>query len=799
MKNGWKCLMLAVMGLVAGLVLPAAHATPASRATTVLILGSDSRTFTADAANNKELAVTANVSWTAKSSASWLVVKTTSGKGNGKIVYNVAANTGNASRTAKITVSGGGKTATFTATQSGKSGGTTATLTLSATSRTFTADAANSKELGVTANVSWTAKSSASWLVVKTTSGKGNGKIVYNVAANTASASRTAKITVTGGGKTATFTATQSGKSGGTTTTLTLSSTSRTFTADAANNKELGVTANVSWTAKSSVSWLVVKTASGSGNGKIVYNVAANAGSASRTGKITVTGGGKTGTFTVTQSGKSGGTTATLELGASSRSFNANAANNKELKVTANVAWTAKSNGAWLTVKTTSGNGNGTIVYNVAANPTLTSRSATVTVSGGGLTRTFAVTQSGLGLFVVVDLSAGANASKYPVTSLDAAPSQGWTDEYKTTKLVLRRIDAGAFDMNGSVRTTLSDPYYIGVFEMTQKQYQLVTGNNPSYHKGDKRPVELVSYDYIRGTSEGTQWPANNGVDSGSFLGKLRSRTGMTFELPTEAQWEYACRAGTTSAYNNGSNSTNAMNTLGRHHYNKNDGKGGYSEHTTVGSYQPNAWGLYDMHGNVFEWCLDWYGNLAGGTNPKGPSSGTGRVIRGGGWIVDPVNCTSSYRFDPDPGHATRPAGDGYGFRLALIIPQPVPRARSARGAAVETPAGTNPQSVLTENGRVWVTTSDNTDASAVVDGDESTAWSPSTPAPSWLALTFETPRPVEAVEVLGENLPAGMRALLSPDANTWSEEGSDSVSYLWLLLPAEGPLPVLREISTLP
>ena len=273
-----------------------------------LTLGANERSFTADAANSKELAVTANVSWTVKSSASWLVVKTASGSGNGKIVYNVAANTGTTSRTAKITVTGGGITRTFTVTQSGKSsgGGTTAALTLGASERSFTADAANSKELAVTANVSWTVKSSASWLVVKTASGSGNGKIVYNVAANTGTTSRTAKITVTGGGITRTFTVTQSGKSsgGGTTAALTLGASERSFTADAANSKELAVTANVSWTAKSSASWLAVKTASGKGNGKIVYNVAANTGTASRTAKITVAGGGITRTFTVTQSGK---------------------------------------------------------------------------------------------------------------------------------------------------------------------------------------------------------------------------------------------------------------------------------------------------------------------------------------------------------------------------------------------------------------------------------------------------------------------------------------------------------------
>ena len=173
-------------------------------------------------------------------------------------------------------------------------------LELASSSRTFTADAAGGKEVGVTANVPWTAKSSASWLTVKTASGTGNGTVSYNVAANAGTAPRTGKITVSGSGYARTFTVTQSGKD----VTLTLGASSRTFTADAANGKEFEVAGNVTWTAKSSASWLAVKTASGSGNGRIAYNVAANTGTGSRTGTITVEGCGVKRTFTVTQLGK---------------------------------------------------------------------------------------------------------------------------------------------------------------------------------------------------------------------------------------------------------------------------------------------------------------------------------------------------------------------------------------------------------------------------------------------------------------------------------------------------------------
>ena len=253
------------------------------------------------------------------------------------------------------------------------------------------------------------------------------------------------------------------------------------------------------------------------------------------------------------------------------------------------------------------------------------------------------------GLYCVIDLSAGPNAGKYPVSYLAAEPKGGWTDEYKTTKLVLRRIEPGKFKMGGEYEVTLTKPFYCGVFEVTQKQYELVTGSNPSKFKGDMRPVENVSYDHVRGKDEGAKWPTSSAVDASSFMGRLRARTGIDdFDLPTEAQWEYACRAGTKSRYDNGGDSEEDLKKLGRFALNQKargrkesnadfarhepDGKGGYAEnHTVVGSYLPNAWGLYDMHGNVWERCLDWWSDLSGGATdpvgPSGPPSGRPRVV----------------------------------------------------------------------------------------------------------------------------------------------------------------------------
>ena len=242
-------------------------------------------------------------------------------------------------------------------------------------------------------------------------------------------------------------------------------------------------------------------------------------------------------------------------------------------------------------------------------------------------------------LYLVVDLSAGASASSYPVSYLDGVPSGGWTDAYKTTKLVLRYIPAGTYKMQNTSNVTLTKPFYIGVFEVTQRQWELVMGSNPcsstSYGKGDSYPVHWVSYNMIRGSADGAQWPSSSAVGSTSFMGKLRARTGINFDLPMEAQWEYACRAGTTTTYYWGG----SMN--GNYAWYNNNSS---SRNHVVGTKTPNAWGLYDMSGNVWEWCLDWHGTLAYGTDPKGPASGSHRVTRGGSWNSVVGDCTSSYR-----------------------------------------------------------------------------------------------------------------------------------------------------------
>ena len=268
--------------------------------------------------------------------------------------------------------------------------------------------------------------------------------------------------------------------------------------------------------------------------------------------------------------------------------------------------------------------------------------------------------------YMIIDLSGGSSASSYPVSYMSAPPAGGWTDEYKTTKLVLRKIDAGTFMMGSPDdeigrktnedyhSVTLTEDYYIGVFETTEAQYLLVKGSGSS----TKKPV-LVNYAGTRGADlknylepwQGKSeycWPDSIDVDVNSFVGLLRSRTPIkTFDLPTEAQWELASKGKCIKSVNVGLDCSSAsVNTVGRNINNRSDGMGDASSTTTtyVGLYMPNAFGLYDMLGNAAEWCVDAYRSNLGTsavTNPKGGTANVEsynkawiyRVIKGGGVI----------------------------------------------------------------------------------------------------------------------------------------------------------------------
>ena len=207
--------------------------------------------------------------------------------------------------------------------------------------------------------------------------------------------------------------------------------------------------------------------------------------------------------------------------------------------------------------------------------------------------------------------------------------------------------EPGRHDDERQHEVTISKSFYLQTTPVTQGQWQRLMANNPSNFKkcGKDCPVEQVSW-----------------FDAQRFIKELNQMEKTDkYYLPTEAEWEYACRAGSTSRFTFGDDSERLEDYAW---YNKNS----QDETHFVGQLKPNAWGLYDMHGNVYEWCQDWYGDYPTGsvTDPKGPSSGRGRVLRGGSWNYDALLARSAFRYYYDP--EFRYLNYGFGFRVARAL-----------------------------------------------------------------------------------------------------------------------------------
>ena len=254
--------------------------------------------------------------------------------------------------------------------------------------------------------------------------------------------------------------------------------------------------------------------------------------------------------------------------------------------------------------------------------------------------------------YIYIDLSNGPDATSYPVVASFDVPDP--TDvTCVSNKLWLRRIEAGTFTQGSPTteigrhqnrekqhQVTLTKPFFAGVFEVTRAQYRLVMGSDPGNGSSLTCPVNNLTLWALIGDNI---WPSvSNTVATGTFFAKIREKTGMLFNLPTDAQWEYACRAGTTTPYNVETNATVALSSIAWYSGNAS------SKVHPVGQKTPNAWGLYDMHGNVMEFCREVLNENLGTSARTDPLNKEGTstrfIIRSGSAYESADNCRSARR-----------------------------------------------------------------------------------------------------------------------------------------------------------
>jgi formylglycine-generating enzyme required for sulfatase activity len=236
----------------------------------------------------------------------------------------------------------------------------------------------------------------------------------------------------------------------------------------------------------------------------------------------------------------------------------------------------------------------------------------------------------------------------------DPGPRTRPTVFVSTIGMTLVRIEPGKFIMGAKDlsdapehEVEITRPFHIGKYEVTQAEYKVVMGDNPSENVGDRLPVENVSWDQAR-----------------RFCAELSKKEGLEYALPTEAEWEYACRAGTRTNFSFGATITSEQADFDPR------GQGEFRRKPIeVGRFAGNAWGLFDMHGNVAEWCADWYGEDYYKNSPKkdppGPAAGKERVIRGGSAdsLLDKCGSASRGHDLPNAAHPNT------GFRVVLRMP----------------------------------------------------------------------------------------------------------------------------------
>ena len=601
-------------------------------------LSVDPKTLTFEAnGTQKTISVASNSTWEVRTQDSWISCSPGSGKGPSNITISPQTNTGDI-RTTKITIvcslrsdikeevivtqeKADSQTSTSTPDQS---------LSVNPSSLNFSSSA-DSKTFNITSNTSWTVKSNETWCTVNTASGSNNATVTVNVTENTSTSARNATITISSEkASSVQVNISQAGSSPS--PVLQLNKNDMSFSA-AGGSDTFTITSNTSWSITSNQTWCTVSTSSGSNNGTITVSAIENTSTDSRSATITVKAGNISQAITVKQTG----TNPTLQLSKSSMSFDASSGND-EFSITSNTNWTVTSDKSWCTLSPSSGSNNARVTVYVSENTSTSERSATVTVKAGDITQTIAVTQEG--------------------SEPEDDNSKSFTVYGISFKMV--RVDGGTFTMGATseqgndvyindgkpTHTVTLSGYSIGETEVTQALWQALMGQKPTsngsqwsntYGLGDNRPAYYISWN-----------------DCQEFISKLNAITGENFRLPTEAEWEFAARGG---------NKSKGYKYAGSTIYSYVAWLTGAAK--DVATKQANELGLYDMSGNVWEWCQDWYGSYGSSsqTNPKGPASGDNRVCRGGSsYDGDEWELRVSYRSKRAPTDRIC----NVGFRLVL-------------------------------------------------------------------------------------------------------------------------------------
>ena len=571
--------------------------------------------FSADA-STKSIKINSNIDYTITSSQSWCKVNKSKGSsGETTLEISVEASPVVEKRSAIITFANSNHNYSSTITVSQEK--FVPEMAISKRELT-TYDIGETKSVTVSSNIPWKVTYSASWITLSpSNSEKGENELKITTATNTTTSTRTATVIVSNTEYNISKEIKVTQERFVPELTTNIDSISTTVEGE---DKSISVTSNMLWKATCDADWVTFSPTSGDkGTTSVKVSVAANTVTSTRTATIKVTNSeyNVTKEISVTQAESA----PALTVDTNSILIYANGTT-QAIVINSNISWTANCNADWITLLSTTGaSGTSTLKFDISTNASEATRTTTIEVVNQeyGISENINVIQEADDIETALDL-----------------------------KMIY--VKGGTFSMgstNGDsyeqpVHSVTLDSYYIAETEVTQAQWRAVMGTNPSYYKGDNRPVEQVSWD-----------------DAMEFCKKLSELTGKKYTLPTEAQWEYAARGGNKSHGYEYSGS-NYIGDVAWY-----EGNFDNSGHRVVKTKKPNELGIYDMSGNVWEWCLDRYGSYSSSSqkNPTGPSSGEYRVLRGG-CAINPANALRvAKRNSKTPSHI----GNGLGFRVVCI------------------------------------------------------------------------------------------------------------------------------------